>query len=50
MLVAKDNALTFELQKLIGLQMDAGQIAQPSQIVDDVLQNKPLTGAHAGFL
>ncbi|NKJ71802.1 hypothetical protein GFL38_05780 [Rhizobium leguminosarum bv. viciae] len=47
--MAKDNALTFELHKLIGQRMDAGQIAQPSQIVEDVFKNKPLTGPHAEF-
>lgn len=47
--MAKDAALLSELHKLIGQRMDAGQIAQPSQIVEEVFKNKPLTSPHADF-
>ncbi|MDE3761831.1 hypothetical protein GOA77_13545 [Sinorhizobium meliloti] len=47
--MAKDVALLSELHKLIGQRMDAGHIAQPSQIVEEVFKNKPLTGPHADF-
>jgi hypothetical protein len=39
---AKDAALLPELHKLIGQRMDAGQIAQPSQIVGEIFKKKPL--------
>ncbi|MFW8642333.1 hypothetical protein ACOJBO_03485 [Rhizobium beringeri] len=47
--MAKDVALLSELHKLIGQRMDAGHIAQPSQIVEEIFKNKPLTGPHADF-
>lgn len=47
--MAKDSALLSELHKLIGQRMDAGQVAQPSQIVEEIFRNKPLTGPHADF-
>ncbi|MFW7355995.1 MAG: hypothetical protein ACODTL_08620 [Brucella sp.] len=47
--MAKDYSLSLELHKIIGQRMDSGQIAQPSQIVDEVFKNKPLTGPHAEF-
>ena len=47
--MAKDAALLSELHKLIGQRMDAGQIAQPSQIVEEIFNNKPLTSPHSDF-
>ncbi|WP_139015130.1 hypothetical protein [Pseudorhizobium pelagicum] len=47
--MAKDNSLLLELRKLIGQRVDAGQVAQPSEIVDEVLRGKPLSGTHAEF-
>ncbi|GGB13420.1 hypothetical protein GCM10011491_46430 [Brucella endophytica] len=47
--MAKDAALLSELHKLIGQWMDAGQIAQPSQIVEEIFKNKPLAGPYASF-
>lgn len=47
--MAKDSALLSELHKLIGQRMDAGQIAQPSQIVAAIFKSKPLAGPHADF-
>ncbi|WP_267553069.1 hypothetical protein [Rhizobium rhizogenes] len=47
--MTKDNSLSLELHKIIGQRIEAGQIAQPSQIVEEVFRNKPLTGPHAEF-
>ncbi|MBB4189399.1 hypothetical protein GGE07_006081 [Sinorhizobium terangae] len=47
--MAKDNSLSLELHKIIGQRIDAGQIAQPSQIVEEAFRNRPLTGPHAEF-
>lgn len=47
--MAKDPALLSELHRLIGRRMDAGEIAQPSQIVAEFLATKPLEGLHADF-
>lgn len=47
--MAKDSALLLELHKLIGQRMEAGQIAQPSEIVEEIFRSKPLTGLHADF-
>jgi hypothetical protein len=48
-IMAKDPALLLELHKLIGQRMEVGQIAQPSEIVEELFQSKPLTGVHADF-
>ncbi|MER9948609.1 hypothetical protein [Mesorhizobium sp. M0047] len=47
--MAKDSALLSELHKLIGQRIEAGQIAQPSEIVEEIFKSKPLTGPHADF-
>ncbi|MBZ9806127.1 hypothetical protein [Mesorhizobium sp. ES1-6] len=47
--MAKDSALLSEMHKLIGQRMEAGQIAQPSEIVEEIFKSKPLTGPHADF-
>ncbi|CZT37820.1 hypothetical protein [Rhizobium sp. 9140] len=47
--MAKDNSLLLEFRKLISQRVDAGQVAQPSEIVDEVLKSKPLSGVHAEF-
>ncbi|RUX42912.1 hypothetical protein EOA33_30680 [Mesorhizobium sp. M4A.F.Ca.ET.050.02.1.1] len=47
--MAKDSALLSELHKLIGQRMEAGQIAQPSEIVEEIFQTRPLTGPNADF-
>ncbi|RUW64441.1 hypothetical protein [Mesorhizobium sp. M4B.F.Ca.ET.049.02.1.2] len=47
--MAKDSALLSELHKLIGQRMEAGQIAKPSEIVEEIFKSKPLTGPHADF-
>lgn len=47
--MAKDNSLWLEFRKLISQRVDAGQVVQPSEIVDEVLKSKPLSGVHAEF-
>ena len=47
--MAKENSLTLELHKIIGKQIDAGQVVRPSQVVEDIFINRPLTGQHAEF-
>ncbi|MBM7049254.1 hypothetical protein [Rhizobium lusitanum] len=47
--MAKDAALLAEFHQLIGQRMDKGQIVQPRQIVEEVLENKPLAGPYADF-
>lgn len=47
--MAKDAALLSELHKLIGQRIEAGQIAQPSEIIEDIFRSKPLIGPHANF-
>lgn len=47
--MAKDSALLSELHRIIGSRMDAGEIARPTEIVDDLFRSKPLEGPHADF-
>jgi len=48
-LMAKDNSLSLEFRKSITQRVDAGLVARPSEIVDEVLRSRPLSGTHAEF-
>lgn len=47
--MAKDSALQSEIHQIIGRRMEAGKIAKPSEIVEEIFQRKPLEGPHADF-
>lgn len=47
--MAKENSLSLELHKIIGQQIDAGKVVRPTQVIDEVFSNRPLTGPHAEF-
>lgn len=47
--MAKNASLSLEVHKLISQRIDAGLVARPNEIVDEVLKSRPLSGAHAEF-